>query len=123
VAGLKQKNCKNREKIAKNARKLLQKTDKQCQNRQIVENGVDQVDLGGVPETKKQKNGVFFSFFARDLHIFAPFSSFNAIAPSIFFLSFHFRKCQLHPDQPGLRSFRQFVCFGNNVLCILATIF
>jgi hypothetical protein len=49
AAGLGQKNCKNREKIVKNARKLMQKIAKNARTRrQIVENGVDQVDLGGV---------------------------------------------------------------------------
>jgi hypothetical protein len=52
------KNCKNRTKIAKNARK----------RRQIVENGVDQIDLGGVgknPETKKRKMGGAIDFQTR----------------------------------------------------------
>jgi hypothetical protein len=56
------KNCKNREKIAKNARKLMKK----CKNaRQIVENGVDQVDLVEVPlpETKKEKKNGRGDFF------------------------------------------------------------
>jgi hypothetical protein len=62
------KHEKNREKIAKNARKLLQKIAKNARkHRQIVENGVDQVDLGGVgenPEMKKRKRekNCFFSF-------------------------------------------------------------
>jgi hypothetical protein len=53
-----QKNCKNCEKIEKNAQKLMQK---KCKNaRQIVKNGVDQVDLGGVGDFQKrrrEKNG------------------------------------------------------------------
>jgi hypothetical protein len=65
------KNCKNREKNAKNARKLLQKTHKQCQNRQIVENGVDQIwlQLATSGNEKKRKNS-FSLFFARDLAYF-----------------------------------------------------
>jgi hypothetical protein len=61
-----QRNCKNREKFAKNARKLHE-THKICsQNaRQIVENGVDQVDLGevgtsGNEEEKKKRKKCFF---------------------------------------------------------------
>jgi hypothetical protein len=57
AAGLGQKNCKNREKNAKNARKLMPKIAKNAQKRQIVENCVDQVDLAEVPlpETKKRE--------------------------------------------------------------------
>jgi hypothetical protein len=49
-----QKICKNRKKMQKTrkngkiAQKLMQKTNKNCS--QIVENGADQEDLGGVGE-------------------------------------------------------------------------
>jgi hypothetical protein len=87
---------------------------KKLQNaRQIVENGVDQVDLvavgtSGNEKEKKRKKTIFSLFFACDMPIFAPFSLFAP--PNFFSFSlFRFRKCQLQPDQPGLRRFRQFV--------------
>jgi hypothetical protein len=49
-------NCKNRKKIAKIARNLMQKIAKKTRkSRQIVENGVDQVDLVAVGDFRKRK--------------------------------------------------------------------
>jgi hypothetical protein len=68
------KKLQKREKIAKNARKLMQKIAKTTRKRrQIVENGVDQIDLGGVgenPETKKRKNNFFARRFRQFVAVF-----------------------------------------------------
>jgi hypothetical protein len=65
-----------------------------------------QLATSGNEKEKKEKKINFFLFFSRAIYLFLrrfPYS------PRPFFSLLRVRKCQLHPDLPGLRRFRQFV--------------
>jgi hypothetical protein len=107
------KKCQKRTKIdAKTHENSSQNARKR---RQIVENGVDQVDLGGVGTSgneKKRKNSfsLFLAYFRARSGLFSRrFPGLKNNRPAHLFLFFVSGSGQLQPDLPGLHRFRQFV--------------